>query len=211
MAFGLATAFPTAARRPGVAPAGAKRVRKLTAAASVLTEATVKKKMKKAKGAPCPRLAPRAATLTAPTASASARAVPTAGKKKRGHQVLDEMPTSAQMNTAKFLASLQSSSVVGLDELNYDSFWDHSMASQDMGQEVNAEEVVVEDGYSEEEVAEEEEVVEVTEASTKVPKCRTQNYNQIEDINLCDAWCAISMDATMGTDQIKIMFWVRII
>ena len=56
----------------------------------------------------------------------------------------------------------------------------------------------------------EEEVVEVTEASTKVPRCRTQNYNQKEYIALCDAWCAISMDATIGTDQTKTMFWERI-
>jgi hypothetical protein len=84
------------------------------------------------------------------------------------------------MNTAEFLASLESSAAVGLDELDYDSFWDHS-ATQDMEEEV------------EEVVAEEEEVVEVTGASTKVLRCRTQNYSHKVDIALCDAWCAISM------------------
>ncbi|XP_073363326.1 uncharacterized protein [Aegilops tauschii subsp. strangulata] len=57
-----------------------------------------------------------------------------------------------------------------------------------MEQEVTGEEEEVE-----EVVAEKEEVVEVTEASTKVPRCRTQNYNQKEDIALYDAWCAISI------------------
>lgn len=61
------------------------------------------------------------------------------------------------MNTAEFLASLESWAAIGLDELNYDSFWDHS-ATQDM-----------EDDEAEEQVAKEE-VVEVTEASTKVPR-----------------------------------------
>lgn len=60
------------------------------------------------------------------------------------------------MNRAEFLASLESSAVIGL-ELDYDSFWDHS-ATQDM-----------EDDEAEEQVAKEE-VVEVTEASTKVPR-----------------------------------------
>ena len=101
------------------------------------------------------------------------------------------------MNTAESLASLESWAVIGLDELNYDLLWDHS-ATQDMEEE--AEEVV----------AEEKEVVEVTEASTKVSRCLTQNYNQKEGITLCDAWCAISMGATIGRDQTKTMFWERI-
>ena len=50
----------------------------------------------------------------------------------------------------------------------------------------------------------------MTEASTKATRTRTQNYNQKEDIPLCDALCAISMDATIGTDQTKTMFWERI-
>ena len=53
--------------------------------------------------------------------------------------------------------------------------------------------------------------MEVTEASTKVPRCRTQNYKQKEDIALCDAWCAIFMYATIVTDQTKTMFRERII
>ena len=52
--------------------------------------------------------------------------------------------------------------------------------------------------------------MEVTEASIKAARTRTQNYNQKENIALCDAWCAISMDATIGTDQTKTMFWERI-
>ena len=79
-----------------------------------------------------------------------------------------------------------------------------------MEQEVTGEEEESEEEETDEVVAEEEEVVEVTEASTKVPRCRTQNYNQKEDLALCDAWCAISMDATIGTDQTKTMFWERI-
>ena len=102
------------------------------------------------------------------------------------------------MTTVEFLASLESSATVGLDDLNYgDSFFDHS-ATQDMEEE--AKEVV----------AEEKEVVEVTEASTKVPRCRSQNYNQKEHSALCDDWCAIFMDATIETNQTNAMFWERI-
>ena len=48
-------------------------------------------------------------------------------------------------------------------------------------------------------------------SSIKAARTRTQNYNQKEDLALCDAWCAISMDATIGTDQAKSMFWERIL
>ena len=44
------------------------------------------------------------------------------------------------MNTAKFLASLESSAAIGLDELNYDLFWDH-LATQDMEDEEVEEQV----------------------------------------------------------------------
>lgn len=118
---------------------------------------------------------------------------------------------SAEMNTVEFLASLESSTAVGLDELNYDSFGDHLEVVQDMEQEVTGEEEEAEEVEAEEVVAEEEEVAEVTEASTKVPRCRTENDNLKEDIALCDAWCAIFMYATIGTDQTKTMFRERII
>src|SRR4051794_17587697 len=86
------------------------------------------------------------------------------------------------MNMTEFIAPLESSATVGLDNLNYDSFWDHS-ATQDIEEaEEESQEVVVE-----------EEVVEVTEASTKASRSHTQNYNQKEDVALCDAWCAILM------------------
>lgn len=39
------------------------------------------------------------------------------------------------MNTVEFLASLESSATIGLDELNYDSVWHHSEAAQEMEQE----------------------------------------------------------------------------
>ena len=100
---------------------------------------------------------------------------------------------------AEFLALLESSATIGLDDLNYDLFWDHS-ATQDM--EETEEEV--------QEVVTEEEVVEVTEASTKASRSHLLNCNQKEDLALCDAWCAISMDATIGTDQTKTMFWEKI-
>ena len=88
--------------------------------------------------------------------------------------------------------SLEPSAAVGLDELNYDLFWDHLEVAQDMEQEVTGEEEESEEEETKEVVAEEEEVVEVTEASSKVPGCRT---HQKEYIALCDAWYAISMDA----------------
>ena len=42
-----------------------------------------------------------------------------------------------EINTAEFLASLESSATMGLDDLNYDSVWDNS--------EVTEEEEVVEE------------------------------------------------------------------
>ncbi|KAE8817022.1 Lysosomal Pro-X carboxypeptidase [Hordeum vulgare] len=113
----------------------------------MLAEATTKKEMKKAKGAP------RVATPTAPKTTATTRVAAANGKKNRDRQVLDEMSTSVEMNGAEFLGSLESSDAVGLDELNYDSFWDHSAAAQDMEQNVTGEE---------EEEAEEEALVEKT-------------------------------------------------
>ena len=50
-------------------------------------------------------------------------------------------------------------------------------------------------------------MVEVTASSIKAARTRTQNYNQKDYLALCDALCAISMDAMIGTDQIKTMFW----
>ena len=64
------------------------------------------------------------------------------------------------MNTTEFLASLESLATVGLDDLNYDSFWGHS-ATQD----------AEEDEDEVQEVVAEEEVVEVAEASTKATNC----------------------------------------
>ena len=39
-----------------------------------------------------------------------------------------------------------------------------------------------------------------TQSSTKQPRGRTHNYNQVEDLALCDTWMNKSMDATVGTD-----------
>lgn len=105
------------------------------------------------------------------------------------------------MNTAKFLASLDSSAAMGLDDLNYDSIWNRSEA---------AEEEEVAEEMEEEEVADEDEVEDVAEASMWSSRSRTANYNQIEDVALCYAWMNMSMDATIGTDQTKTMFWKRI-
>ena len=90
------------------------------------------------------------------------------------------------MNTTEFLVSLESSAKMGPDDLNCDSIWDHSE--------------VAEEEMEEEEVADEEELEEVTKASMKIPRSRTHNYNQVEDVALCYAWMNISMDATIGTD-----------
>jgi hypothetical protein len=110
------------------------------------------------------------------------------------------------MNTAEFLASLGSSVAMGLDDLNYDSIWDHSeVAEEEVAEEEMEEEEVAEEEMAREEMAGDEELEEVTEASTKMS--RTHNYNQVEDIVLCYAWMNISMDAT---DQTKDMFWERI-
>ena len=54
-------------------------------------------------------------------------------------------------------------------------------------------------------------MVEVTASSIKAARTRTQNYNQKDDLALCDALCAISMDAMIGTDQNKTMFSERIV
>ena len=55
---------------------------------------------------------------------------------------------SVEMNTAEFLGSLESSTMMGLDVLNNDSIWDHSEAAE--------EEEVAREEMGEEEVAEEE-------------------------------------------------------
>lgn len=53
------------------------------------------------------------------------------------------------MNTAEFLASLESSATVGLDDLNYDSFWDHSATQDTDKAEEEVQEVVAEDAVVE--------------------------------------------------------------
>jgi hypothetical protein len=105
------------------------------------------------------------------------------------------------MNTATFLASLESSAMMGLDDLNYDSIWDYSEAAEEMEEENKADEEEA-DGYAVEEVA---------EASTRSSRSRTANYNQVEDVALCYVWMNISMGATLVMDQTKAMFWERIV
>src|SRR5436189_30402 len=73
------------------------------------------------------------------------------------------------MSTTKFLTSLESSAVVGLDELNYNSYWHHLKAGQDMEQEVTRKEEKDEEEEAEEVVADEEEVVGRSESSTRAP------------------------------------------
>ena len=57
------------------------------------------------------------------------------------------------------------------------------MEQEVTGEEQEAEEEEAKEVVADEELAKDEEVVEVTEASTKVPRCRTQNYNQKEDLH----------------------------
>ncbi|XBI55717.1 hypothetical protein VPH35_037472 [Triticum aestivum] len=121
MVFGVATTSPTTRRTYR-----RQTCSKADGGGLTLAEGAAKKKMKKAKVVPRPRPAPRLATLVAPAVTAPARAAAAVGNKSRGHQVLDEMSTSSKMNTAEFIASLESLSTVGLDELNYDSLVERS-------------------------------------------------------------------------------------
>ena len=57
---------------------------------------------------------------------------------------------SVEMNTAEFLASLESLAKMGQDDLNCDSIWDHT----EVVEEEVEEEEVVEEEMEEEEVAE---------------------------------------------------------
>lgn len=174
---GVATASPAPVGLPPAAPAGAKRARKPTAAASALAEVAAMKKKKKAT-----RPAARAPSPATPTATAPARPAGTAGNKGRGRQVLDEMPTSAEMNMAEFLVSLESSHTLGLEDLNYDSVFDHQVTQEEADEEVAEEE-------EHEEMAEVEEVDDLVETETQssTNRVRTHNYNQVEDLALCDA------------------------
>lgn len=64
-----------------------------------------------------------------------------------------------KMNTTEFLASLESLTTLGLDDLNYDSIWDHPDTTE--------EEEVVEEEMKEEELADKDELEGITEASTR--------------------------------------------
>ena len=56
---------------------------------------------------------------------------------------------SAEMNMTKFLASLGSSPMMGQDDPNYDSIWDHSdVAKEEMEEEEVAEEEMAEEERS---------------------------------------------------------------
>ena len=116
------------------------------------------------------------------------------------------------MNMSEFLSSLGPLDRVGLDDLNYDSTWDHSEVAEEkeVAEEEMEEEEVAEEEMAEEEMAGDEELEEVTEANTRSSRSRTHECNQVEDIALFYAWMNISMDATIGTDQTKTMFWERI-
>jgi hypothetical protein len=41
------------------------------------------------------------------------------------------------------------------------------------------------------------------------PKGRASNYTIEEDVLICNTWLNVSMDATVGTDQTKDTYWLR--
>ena len=85
----------------------------------------------------------------------------------------------------EILACLESSTRMGLDDLNYDSIWDHSKVVEE--EEVAEEEMEEEEEVAKEEVAYGDELEEVTEASTRSSRSQTHNYDQVEDAALCYA------------------------
>lgn len=95
---------------------------------------------------------------------------------------MDDGLCCAEMNAAEFLLSLETSHMLGLEDLNYDSVFDHQLG---------------------EEEPETEEVAEETQTSSKPQRSRTQNYSQDEDVPLCYAWMNTSLDTSVGTDQSK--------
>ena len=53
------------------------------------------------------------------------------------------------------------------------------------------------------------EVDEEGEGMVDAPKGRACNYTVDEDILLCKTWLNVSMDATVGTDQTRDTYWLR--
>lgn len=56
----------------------------------------------------------------------------------------------------------------------------------------------------------EDELDEDGEGLTEAPTGRSSNYTVEEDKLLCRAWCNIGMDPTVGADQSRNTYWVRI-
>lgn len=94
--------------------------------------------------------------------------------------------------------------MLGLEELTYDSKFDH----QEDEEEAEAE---VEEADAELDDTEEVDDPMETQSTVKPPsRARTHNYSQHEDVALCYAWMNISLDASVRTDQSNDRFWGRI-
>jgi len=106
------------------------------------------------------------------------------------------------VSVAEFKSQLEHSYQQGLDDLDLNFSGDDEVGDEDATEEAGDE---AEEGLTE--------VGKKKSKGKNTPKAsgkRSANYSEEEDVALCHAWMNISLDASVGADQSKEMFWGRV-